>query len=172
MNGFQRKLDIRTGGLGCTGRVGKRDFGRVGSAYVFPEHTTKSCVKAYGLAWRDRCAALEAAQQVMATAQTAYQDRFLRSPFVGWRATAHGMRRRADLLQLCVGRMRHRAAALAFQRWRSVAAELRRQRTVVEGSLRRLFHRSGDACSQLITTIALDESLVAAGHSEASWEPQ
>lgn len=89
----------------------------------------------------DRCAALEAAQQAAATAQNAYRTRFLRKPFGEWLTAAHGMRRRADTLQLCAGRLRQRAAALAFQRWRSVVADMRRQRDIVESSLRHLIHR-------------------------------
>ncbi len=89
-----------------------------------------------------RHASLVAAQQAVTGADAAYRTRFLRKPFVSWRAAAHGMRRRADTLKLCIARLRHREAALAFQSWRSVVAELHRQRDLVEGSLRRLIHRS------------------------------
>ena len=92
--------------------------------------------------WRDRRGVLEAAQQAVTCADTAYRTRFLRKPFVSWREAAHGMRRQGDTLKLCVARLQHREAARAFQSWRSAAAELRRQRDVVEGSLRRLVHRS------------------------------
>ncbi len=96
----------------------------------------------HGDTWHDRRAALEAAQQAVTRADAAYRTRFLRKPFVSWRAAAHGMRRRADTLKLCVARLRHRRAALAFRSWRSAAAELSRQHDLVEGSLGRLIHRS------------------------------
>ena len=130
---------------------------RYASCSLFFSKDQGCCKVTHGDTWRDRRAALEAAQQGVIGADAAYHTHFLRKPFVSWRAAAHAIRRRADTLNLCVARLRHREAALAFHSWRSVAAELHRQRDVVEGSLRRLIHRSSTALPW--ATLVLDKCL-------------
>ena len=91
-----------------------------------------------------RHAALAAARQASTAADAAYQHQYLRRPLAGWQTCARDMHRQADTLNRCLGRLRHRTAAMTFDRWRSVAAEQHRQRIVLQGSLHRLVHR----CSQ------------------------